>query len=108
MWTTSDRVLLPDGRLVPASLWAWLVLQHARGLRVTAEAGRLAVRPRGRLTPEDRAFATTHRTALLELLTQPPADAPLPAGWRARHVLAGSVDELLAACDAAPRPRRVH
>jgi hypothetical protein len=52
----------------------------ARGVRVTAAAGRLSVKaPRGVLTAADRAGLARHKSDLVAALAPAPAPAPVPA-----------------------------
>jgi TubC N-terminal docking domain len=113
MLIVSEFVLLPDGRLVRAELWARLVLLHARGLQLSTEGGDLVIRPRGHLTDAERDWLVQHKADVVSLL-QPGLQAPLPAGWHDVHVLVGAVDELCAELDRVSREgerqrrRKVH
>jgi hypothetical protein len=105
MLSVSDYVLLPDGRLVRAPLWAGLVQLHDRGIVVHVDGDDLIVRPRARLTSEDREWLRCHKGDVLALL-QPASSAPLPPDWHEHVVFAATVDELCAALDTEHRAGR--
>jgi hypothetical protein len=75
MPTGSERfVVLAGGLTVPAESIRLLLRLEAAGLQVTREGNELLVRPRGQLTPDDRAALARWRAHVLALIDYAPSE----------------------------------